>query len=92
MSDPNEFDRSFYVLSILGYLVVGRGYLETSEGREIIRNIFQAAMTTGASESLAALAEFRAAMADCEAAESGVPIEQVIEARVPGLLARTEGA
>jgi hypothetical protein len=35
MSDPNEFDRSFYVLSVLGYLVVGRGYLETPEGREI---------------------------------------------------------
>ena len=93
MFEETEFDRSFYVLSVVGYLVLYADYLETPEGRGHIKGIFRSAMAAGGTiGDLAALPEFQAAVFDCQAVEGGAPVDEVIEARLPGLLARKEGA
>jgi hypothetical protein len=84
------FDASFYVLCSVGCWILQSDALATEDGRERVKDAFRAAMLAGGSyEALQALPEFRAAVLDYEAAAAGRPVDV---SRLPGWLARTQGA
>jgi hypothetical protein len=70
-----EFDQSFYVLSVVGYLILVEDVLETGEGRDMIKQMFRNALQLG--DALNDIPEFRAAMEDIARINAG---ESVVDA------------
>jgi hypothetical protein len=69
MSDTQQFDQSFYVLCVMGWLILEKNILGTPEGCEVIRQMFRDSLKVG--PALADVAEFKAAMSDVARIEAG---------------------
>jgi hypothetical protein len=68
MRESEPFDKSFYVLSYLGAVILGGNLLDTEQGREKVKEIFKAGLlSAGSFEDLQAIPEFKKAVADYEA-------------------------
>jgi hypothetical protein len=70
MPEPNQdFDFSFYVLSVIGYWILADDALATPDGCEKVRGAFRTGMlAAGSFEELQQVPEFVAAMRDVEIA------------------------
>ncbi len=67
-----QFDASFYVLSLVGLWIFLDGALDSAEGREEIRAAFKdALLSAGSFEALQSIPEFQLAMEDYQRAHEG---------------------
>jgi hypothetical protein len=69
MSDTQRFDRSFYTLCVMGWLILEKNILGTPEGCETIRQMYRDSLRVG--PALADVPEFQAAMSDISAIQAG---------------------
>jgi hypothetical protein len=69
MSDTQQFDQSFYVLCVMGWLILEKNILGTEQGCETIRQMFRNALQLG--DALNDIPEYRAAMADVAKIQAG---------------------
>jgi hypothetical protein len=82
MPEKNQdFDRSFYVLCVVGYWILALDALATPEGREQVKAAFRDAMlSAGSFEALSEIPEFVAAMRDIDlAARTGIIVADPAE-------------
>lgn len=81
MSEP-EFDKSFYSLSVIGFLILAENILDTPQGCETIKQMFRDALVgAGTYENLCAIPEFAAAMSDIERIGNGESAADLVRSR-----------
>jgi len=94
MLEP-EFDKSFFVLSVIGIWILRDGALDTEEGREKVKGAFRDAMLAGSStfEELCLIPEIKTALEDIERVQNGESVEAVAMSRMfpPSPNAEQEG-